>query len=247
MKTPIQFILAPPVGVPYSIVPPADIDPDDVCLICQEPYNTADGCVAVRLQHCGHVVGYGCFIDWASRMPNTCTHWNHHLPIFQFIQVQGPLERVLAWICATRLFRAMDSYVFKRLVLIDSILVVGKDNTVWGYSQLWLKHALATMIGVIPSMVLAPIFASLLSSVCQWSGHCAINEQITPMRRSSTDREKLLAVLMFSITYASPLVLLASVYLVLVGCVFSLAWWKHRVSRIGSVEARARRVVVDPQ
>jgi hypothetical protein len=167
-------------------------------------------------------------------------------PNFQFIQVRARFERVLAWLCATRLFRAMDSFVFERLVLIYSILVVGNDNTVWGYSQLWLKHVLATMIGVFPSMVVAPIFASLLSSVRQQSGHCAINEQITPVR-SSTDREKLLAVLMFSIAYASLLVLLASVYLVLAGCVFSLAWSKHRVSIIRAVEARARRVVVAPQ
>jgi len=59
----------------YTIVtPPAD----EVCMICLEKYTTEQ---AIRLTHCGHLIGSECFRDWISCHPETCTYWNHPLPL----------------------------------------------------------------------------------------------------------------------------------------------------------------------
>jgi hypothetical protein len=53
-------------------------------MICKEPYlkddsSGADGCHAIRITECGHIIGLECFSVWIQRQPETCTYWNHHL------------------------------------------------------------------------------------------------------------------------------------------------------------------------
>jgi hypothetical protein len=109
MPSPIATILAPPQGYAYTFLP--NIDPKETCFVCHEPYNTPEGCLAIKLTHCGHVVGLACLEEWARRRPNTCLHWNHHIPSLNKPHDRGRYETVLAWICGTSWFRTVDKLV----------------------------------------------------------------------------------------------------------------------------------------
>jgi hypothetical protein len=37
---------------------------------------SVEGCHAIRLKACGHVVGYECFRSWLQRVPHRCPYWN---------------------------------------------------------------------------------------------------------------------------------------------------------------------------
>jgi hypothetical protein len=57
MSSSIHNLLAQPAQYAYSFITSSDLDPSDECFICKEPYNTADGCRAVKLTSCGHIIG----------------------------------------------------------------------------------------------------------------------------------------------------------------------------------------------
>jgi hypothetical protein len=89
----------------YESVTAAD---DDEYMICKEPYlkddfSDADGCHAIRLTECGHIIGLECFSVWIQRQPEPCTYWNHHLK--DLSKESTNLEYICSRICNSRWFR----------------------------------------------------------------------------------------------------------------------------------------------
>jgi hypothetical protein len=82
---------------------------DDVCLICREPYSRKGevGCRAIRIVHCGHIIGYQCLEDWIARRPDTCPYFDHQLPPSRIPEARARdtsidwIEEVLTYICDT--------------------------------------------------------------------------------------------------------------------------------------------------
>ncbi|KAF2821034.1 hypothetical protein CC86DRAFT_411348 [Ophiobolus disseminans] len=83
----------------------------DDCPICREPFNSPEGCYAVRLNDCGHVVGFKCFQEWAQRVPGTCVYWSHKLPVYELPENLPEPEPTNFWICETLWFRAINTFV----------------------------------------------------------------------------------------------------------------------------------------
>ena len=105
MPIPIATLLQGPKGYAYTTLPSPD--PEDLCLICKEPYNTPDGCHPIKLTSCGHIIGHECFEEWIKRSPGICPYWSHHLP-----EVPLPSDSwtaaILIWITGTMWFRAVN-------------------------------------------------------------------------------------------------------------------------------------------
>jgi hypothetical protein len=59
----------------------------------KEHFSDSDGCHAIRLTHCGHIVGHECFEEWIQQYPETCIYWNHELPLV--INVPKPTSGVM--------------------------------------------------------------------------------------------------------------------------------------------------------
>ena len=57
-------------------------DPEAECFICKTPYSPHDpeGCQAIQLHPCDHIIGHECFTEWINRAPQSCPYWSHHLP-----------------------------------------------------------------------------------------------------------------------------------------------------------------------
>jgi hypothetical protein len=95
----------------YEPVTAAD---DDECMICKEPYlkddsSGADGCHAIRITECGHIIGLECFSVWIQRQPETCTYWNHHLKDLS-MKLSSP-EYVCGRICNSRWFMYIETSI----------------------------------------------------------------------------------------------------------------------------------------
>jgi len=91
----------------YNIRADVSVARDDVCIICQDPYNTstlpsAQGCRPIQLLPCMHIVGDACFSEWAKRQPERCIYWNHEL---QFVR-RDPTKHKL---CCIRLLGAITN------------------------------------------------------------------------------------------------------------------------------------------
>jgi hypothetical protein len=138
MSSSIHNLLAQPAQYAYSFITSSDLDPSDECFICKKPYNTADGCRAVKLTSCGHIicvtsmykmhvghsltsyvylVGLECFMEWVNRHPKRCPYSSHRLPEngTAHLPILGPADLIMAalrWICRTRWFRGIDSLVY---------------------------------------------------------------------------------------------------------------------------------------
>ena len=224
--TPTQFLLAPPVRFRATVLLADDADIAGVCMVCKDPLNTTEGCIAIRLTHCNHVIGLECFMEWINRMPNTCTHWNHHIPYVSLSHAPGWNQKSLTWICATRIFLAIDSHVSAKVIQFDEAVVVRKESTIWEHSKLWLKHIVATIIRLWPIMGISPIAVVIAVLVLDWFGFGSMNTRNFPSTLSVPGIVIRLA--MFSVASSSPWLRLAISYLVIVGCVFSLAWWKNK-------------------
>lgn len=60
-------------------------------MFCREPYlpidSTEEGCHAIRLKECGHIVGDACFADWQIHQPDSFAYWNHKLTLFTHTSV----------------------------------------------------------------------------------------------------------------------------------------------------------------
>jgi hypothetical protein len=59
-----------------------NIDAEAECFICKSPYfpHDPEGCQAIQLQPCGHIIGHQCFTEWISRTSEMCPYWSHDLP-----------------------------------------------------------------------------------------------------------------------------------------------------------------------
>jgi len=66
----------------YTYTPLPNPDPEAECFICKTPYSPHDpeGCQAIQLHPCGHIIGHSCFTEWINRTPQSCPYWSHHLP-----------------------------------------------------------------------------------------------------------------------------------------------------------------------
>jgi hypothetical protein len=105
----------------YTIVtPPAD----EVCMICLEPYAKEQ---AIRLTHCGHLIGSDCFRDWTSYHPETCTYWNDPLPV-----CDPPEPSMLEQFCGNRESEYLDSMKYfwpaGRVHLLSSLRALWDDQ-----------------------------------------------------------------------------------------------------------------------
>jgi hypothetical protein len=82
---------------------------EDICMICRSPYtspeNNEEGCQAIRLTNCNHVIGLECFDAWVLRHPRTCPYWSHDLPA-EFHNT-WMLERVLGQLCTSDWYKFM--------------------------------------------------------------------------------------------------------------------------------------------
>jgi hypothetical protein len=127
-QPPIQAILV------QRVIYPHDTDivvaPDDVCLMCREPYDQTgrNGCRPIRFTHCGHLIGEKCFFnEWALRRPKTCPYWNHALPTKTTASCPNTNDGLMTWFfvpnlslfCNTMLFAQFDKYLTSFLAAGD--------------------------------------------------------------------------------------------------------------------------------
>jgi hypothetical protein len=142
---------------------------DDECMICKEPYGN-DGCTAIRLTECGHVIGFSCFRQWLQRQPDACPYWNHKLGRSGNMSL---LERV----CKTVWFEYMELSVLERDdsgLLTPSLRVlhegrlglVDAKTLLLEYSvpHLWVGPTLGAILGII----FLCLFATYLGLGCVW-------------------------------------------------------------------------------
>jgi hypothetical protein len=66
-----------------------EVSPEEQCIVCKEHFSDSDSCHAIRLTHCGHIVGH----EWIQQYPETCIYWNHELPLV--INVPKPTSGVM--------------------------------------------------------------------------------------------------------------------------------------------------------
>jgi len=112
---PIRSIFLPRLSYPHDT--DAHVSTDDECIICRETYASPGqpGCHAIRLTHCGHVVGGKCFHQWITRHPEICPCLPHPLPATRTPTPPEPEEdplfiALLAWLCNSAWFAWLDDY-----------------------------------------------------------------------------------------------------------------------------------------
>lgn len=152
----------------YNHQPVPNISPDDECFICQEPYVTKagvdEGCYAIRLTACSHVIGHKCFAEWAARMPDTCPYWNHHIPSIPqpCLPDENAGVTILRWLCSTRWFIWVDDFLCRlehMRVLVDHIQACSDLRN----NQLTFKGAYIILMEYVGAAVADTVLLGLLS------------------------------------------------------------------------------------
>jgi hypothetical protein len=118
-------------------------------MICRSPYAGADNddgddgnCEAIRLTHCGHIIGDRCFYSWIIRQPDICPYWSHHLP--PVLHETGSLpERLLGRVCKGAWFQFFEHPELGILPQMES--VVASTNALL-QDQLNLLQALKLLL-----------------------------------------------------------------------------------------------------
>jgi hypothetical protein len=146
----------------------ANVASDNDCMICKESYGN-DGCAAIRLTECGHVIGLSCFRQWLQRQPDACPYWNHKL---RRSGNMSPLE----FVCKTAWFGLMEQLVLEwddsgllthsLQALHDGRLTLSDARTIlkFSVSPLWVGPTLGAILGV----VFLCLLATYLSLGCVW-------------------------------------------------------------------------------
>jgi hypothetical protein len=149
---------------------------DDVCMICRSTYVTPDDsdydddddgdCEAIRLTHCGHVIGDQCFHSWILRQPDTCPYWSHHLPSAINESLSKP-EWVLACVCKSYWFQHFEDHnhgLFPRIPSIDEATKALFENRL-GPKQAWKLFLFYVANSTLVSLVVGGFILILLCSM----------------------------------------------------------------------------------
>ncbi|KAF1850809.1 uncharacterized protein K460DRAFT_412456 [Cucurbitaria berberidis CBS 394.84] len=154
-----------------------NISAEDGCFICKERFATntnEEGCHAIRLTHCNHVVGHECFRQWSARVPETCPYWNHHLPSIP--RSRQPDENwgvtILRWICSTRWFSQLDYLIsesdiaFLQAHDVTAFIDLQMNRmTIAGFKTIWQYYsseaiAISFVLGCLLSLCIAGKYRS---------------------------------------------------------------------------------------
>ena len=127
----------------YNIRADVSVAPDDVCIICKEPYNTsippsAQGCRPIQLLPCMHIVGDACFSEWAKRQPEKCIYWTHKL---RFVR-RDPTKHEL---CCIRLLGAITNsgwFICRERVLLHKWIFIRESRSL----RPWALRNLAVLL-----------------------------------------------------------------------------------------------------
>ncbi|KAH6881538.1 hypothetical protein BKA58DRAFT_4251 [Alternaria rosae] len=107
----------------YTTLP--NPDPETECFICKTPYfpNDAEGCQAIQLHPCGHIIGRECFGEWISRAPQSCPYWSHHLPpTLKASASEDSLEvKFLRWVVHTPWITSLNDHHDFLLEVLDHL------------------------------------------------------------------------------------------------------------------------------
>lgn len=163
-----------------------DVESDGECYICREPFSTDDdGCHAIQLNQCGHVVGHECFRQWSARVPNVCPYYSHHLPFTSRTMTDE------AWtVAALRYACSSGMFIWVNSMLLDAAVITflkstsrAESNAIIAYSQkveftaahrdliqkrYWSMGWRFLLVGTIASMIIIPLWIRLLPTDCIW-------------------------------------------------------------------------------
>jgi len=170
------------------------VESDDECAFCKEPYATTasqEGCRAIRLYDCGHIVGYECFRTWLQRQPDTCLYYNHALPRGRksVASLQDCIERFLEFICTTYWFLLVEDLTHNLMfdetlttaadymLRLESLEALVSDRLTWENAKtvfkMYAKGAglFSTIFGVLLLVGFAALYVSLniLGALFWWT------------------------------------------------------------------------------
>jgi len=103
----------------YTYTPLPNPDPEAECFICKTPYSPhdPDGCQAIQLNPCGHIIGHSCFTEWINRAPQSCPYWSHHHPptLKPSVGDESLEVKFLRWLVHTKWITQIDDRYGYRL------------------------------------------------------------------------------------------------------------------------------------